>query len=42
MNLTDLLKLPEGQTLEFKRDLASAVGVLRTVVALANTAAAPC
>jgi predicted HTH transcriptional regulator len=38
MDLTDLLKRPEGKTLEFKRDLSSAGGVLRTVVAFANTA----
>lgn len=38
MNLTELLKRPEGKTLEFMRDLSSAAGVLRTVVALANTA----
>lgn len=38
MNLTELLKRPEGKTLEFKRDLSSAAGVLRTVVAFANTA----
>lgn len=38
MTLTDLLKQPEGKTLEFKRDLSSPTGVLRTVVAFANTA----
>src|SRR5690606_30452847 len=38
MDLLDLLKRPEGKTLEFKRDLSSPVGVLRTVVAFANTA----
>ena len=38
MDLTDLLKRPEGKTLEFKRDVSSAAGVLRTVVAFANTA----
>ena len=38
MDLTELLKRPEGKTLEFKRDLSSAAGVLRTVVAFANTA----
>ncbi len=38
MDLMDLLKRPEGKTLEFKRDLSSADGVLRTVVAFANTA----
>ncbi len=38
MKLTDLLKQPEGKTLEFKRDLSSVAGVLRTVVAFANSA----
>ena len=38
MDLTELLKRPEGKTLEFKRDLSSLAGVLRTVVAFANTA----
>jgi predicted HTH transcriptional regulator len=38
MNLIDLLKLSESKTLEFKRDLSSQVGVLRTIVAFANTA----
>jgi len=38
MDLTELLKRPEGKTLEFKRDLSSVVGVLRTVVAFSNTA----
>lgn len=34
----DLLRRPEGKTLEFKRDLSSPAGVLRTIVAFANTA----
>jgi len=38
MNLVEVLKRPEGKTLEFKRDLSSPDGVLRTVVAFANTA----
>ena len=38
MDLLDLLKRPEGKTLEFKRDLSSPDGVLRTLVAFANTA----
>ncbi len=38
MDLVDLLKRPEGKTLEFKRDLSSPEGVLRTLVAFANTA----
>lgn len=37
MDLTELLLQPEGKTLEFKRDLSSPAGVLRTVVAFANT-----
>ncbi|MFA5785862.1 MAG: helix-turn-helix domain-containing protein [Actinomycetota bacterium] len=38
MDLLTLLKQPEGKTLEFKRDLSSPDGVLRTIVAFANTA----
>jgi ATP-dependent DNA helicase RecG len=38
MNLLDALRRPEGKTLEFKRDLSSPDGLLRTVVAFANTA----
>jgi len=38
MNLLALLKRPEGKTLEFKRDLSSPEGILRTIVAFANTA----
>lgn len=38
MDAIDALKRPEGKTLEFKRDLSSPDGVLRTVVAFANTA----
>lgn len=38
MDLTELLKRPEGKALEFKRDLSSTASVLRTVVAFANTA----
>jgi ATP-dependent DNA helicase RecG len=38
VNLLDLLKRPEGKTLEFKRDLSSPEGVLRSLVAFANTA----
>ena len=34
----DILKRPEGKTLEFKRELGSPDGVLRTLVAFANTA----
>jgi ATP-dependent DNA helicase RecG len=38
MDLLEALKRPEGKTLEFKRDLSSPDGVLRTVLAFANTA----
>jgi len=38
MNLLEILRRPEGKTLEFKRDLSSPEGLLRTVVAFANTA----
>ena len=38
MDLIDLLKRPESKTLEFKRDLSSPDGVLRTIMAFANTA----
>lgn len=38
MDLMELLKLPEGKTLEFKRDLSSPDGVLRSIVAFSNTA----
>lgn len=38
MDLGELLRKPEGKTLELKRDLSSPEGVLKTVVAFANTA----
>jgi len=38
MGLVELLKHPEGKRLEFKRDLSSPEGALRTIVAFANTA----
>jgi len=38
MDLAGLLRRAEGKTLEFKRDLSSPEGVLRTFVAFANTA----
>lgn len=38
MKLIELLKLSEGKTLEFKRDLSSSEKVLRTIIAFANTA----
>jgi predicted HTH transcriptional regulator len=37
MNLAELLGRREGKTLEFKRDLSSPEGVLKAVVAFANT-----
>jgi ATP-dependent DNA helicase RecG len=38
MEISRLLTLPEGKTLEFKRNLSSPKPVLRTLVAFANTA----
>jgi len=38
MDLIDILRKSEGKRLEFKRDLSSPTGLLRTVVAFANTA----
>jgi predicted HTH transcriptional regulator len=38
MDLLELLKRPEGKSLEFKRDLSSPDGTLKTIVAFANTA----
>ncbi|MFN7096364.1 MAG: RNA-binding domain-containing protein [Gammaproteobacteria bacterium] len=38
MNISCLLKSPEGKTLEFKRDLSSVKPILKTLVAFANTA----
>jgi len=38
MDLLDLLKRAEGKTLEFKRDLSSPDGVIKTIVAFANIA----
>ena len=37
MDILTILKRPEGKTLEFKRDLSSPEGALKTVVAFANT-----
>jgi predicted HTH transcriptional regulator len=37
-DLVEILKRPEGKTLEFKRDLSSPDGALKTIVAFANTA----
>ncbi len=38
MELADILRRPEGKTLEFKLDLSSTRGFLRTAAAFANTA----
>jgi predicted HTH transcriptional regulator len=38
VGLVELLKRHEGKTLEFKRDLSSPDGILKTLVAFANTA----
>jgi predicted HTH transcriptional regulator len=38
VDLLELLKRPGGKTLEYKRDLSSHEGVLKTLVAFANTA----
>lgn len=38
MDLLELLKRTEGKTLEFKRELSSPDGALKTIVAFANTA----
>ena len=38
MDLTEILRHPEGKTLEFKRDLSSPNPFLRSIVAFANTA----
>jgi ATP-dependent DNA helicase RecG len=37
MDLLQSLKSPEGKTLEFKRDFPSPNGILRRIVAFANT-----
>jgi ATP-dependent DNA helicase RecG len=38
MKIEELLKRPEGKTLEFKQDLSSPKNILKTVTAFANTA----
>lgn len=38
MNLLELLRTPEGKALEFKRDLSSRKGIVRSLVAFANSA----
>jgi predicted HTH transcriptional regulator len=37
MDLVSLLKRPEGKTLEYKRDLSSPDGVMKSIVAFANS-----
>ncbi len=37
LEFTSLVRQPEGKTLEFKRDLSSPDGAIRTVIAFANT-----
>ncbi|SPF50245.1 hypothetical protein SBA4_4270004 [Candidatus Sulfopaludibacter sp. SbA4] len=38
MDLLELLRRPEGKTVEYKRDLSSPEGVSKTLVSFANTA----
>ena len=38
MDIESLLRSPEGKTVEFKRDLSSPDGVLRSITAFANSA----
>lgn len=38
MNIEDILKLPEGKTLEYKENSDAHYNILRTIVAFANTA----
>jgi ATP-dependent DNA helicase RecG len=38
MDLVEILRRPEGKTLEFKRELSAPDGALKTIVAFANTA----
>jgi predicted HTH transcriptional regulator len=38
MDPVELLKRPEGKTLEFKRELSAPEGALKTIIAFANTA----
>lgn len=40
MHLVERLRHSEGKTLEFKRDLSSPEGALKTLVTFANTAGA--
>src|SRR5262245_32793732 len=38
MYLEEILRRPEGKTLEFKRDLSSPDGLIRSILSFANTA----
>ena len=38
IDVQKFLSLPEGKTLEFKRDLSSMKPILKTLIAFANTA----
>ncbi|MCK4528526.1 putative DNA binding domain-containing protein, partial [candidate division WOR-3 bacterium] len=37
-SIIQLVSMPEGKTLEFKRDISSPKNILKTLVAFANTA----
>jgi len=37
MNIEQLLKQPEGKTIEFKRDFSSLLNFIRSAIAFANT-----
>ena len=38
IDIQEVITLPEGKTLEFKRDLSSLKPILKTLIAFANTA----
>ncbi len=38
MKIQEILKQPEGKTLEYKRDISSLKPILKTLVSFANTA----
>ncbi len=38
VDIRDITSLPEGRTIEFKRDLSSMKPILKTLVAFVNTA----
>ena len=38
VDIQDIASLPEGKTVEFKRDLSSMKPILKTLIAFANTA----